>query len=138
MSQLVQELNDFVDRWYDVFPKGDAAAMSDLYTENARLMLASMPAVRGSKAIGDFLGGFPTHVDMDCAYEVTDIDIQTDNIAVVTGASWNESKPKAGGDTIYDAAQFVMIMHKDESGAWRCHYDISQYTPDVTNDNRPK
>ncbi|MEM8987409.1 MAG: SgcJ/EcaC family oxidoreductase [Pseudomonadota bacterium] len=138
MTDQKQELKDYVEKWYAVFPKGDAEAMSSLYTEDARLLLANLPKVVGASAIGDFLGSFPTHADMDCRYEVTDIDFLTDDIAVVTGSGWVESKPKAGGDAVHDASRFLMVMKKDSvSGKWRCHYDASQHTPDVAYKDRP-
>jgi len=133
MSDANTELRKYVDAWYSVFPKGDAAAMSALYTVDARLLLANMAGVRGSKAIGDFVGSFPRYADMNSRFEVTDVDLLSPDIAVVTGAAWVTSKPKSGGDAVQDASRFVMVMKKDPAtGTWLCHYDISQHTPDVS------
>ncbi len=131
MADDVQALTDFVDRWYSVFATGDVAALSALYTPDARLMLANLPAVTGAEAIGAMLGSFTRHVDMAIRHAVADVDLLGDDLAVVTGAGWVESTPKGGGEVHRDASRFVMVMHRDPQAGWRCHYDVSQPTPDV-------
>lgn len=133
MADSQQALRDYVRHWYEVFPRGDAAAMAALYTDDARLMLANLPRVQGSKAIGAMIGSFPSYAEMNCRHEVTDVDMLSDNLAVVTGSAWVDVTPRDGSAPSRDASRFVMVMKRDpDSGDWRCHYDVSQHTPDVS------
>lgn len=130
MTSHQQALRDYVDHWYEIFPAGDAAAMAALYTDDARLMLTGLPAVTGAKAIGAMLAAFPGYAELVTRHEVTDVDVLTDDLAVVTGSAWVDVRPRDGSAASRDASRFVMVMKRD-GGAWRCHYDVSQHTPDV-------
>ncbi|MBY0520529.1 MAG: SgcJ/EcaC family oxidoreductase [Sphingomonas sp.] len=133
MTDPQQVLRDYVHHWYEIFPRGDAAAMAALYTDDARLMLANLPRVQGKKAIGAMLGAFPGYAQMDCRHEVTDVDMLTDDLAVVTGSAWVDVTPRDGSAPSRDASRFVMVMKRDpEDGNWRCHYDVAQPAPDVS------
>lgn len=130
MTQAEIELRDFVESWYDEFPNGNAKAMAARYTDNARLYLANLPGVRGSAAIGELLAAMGSTFNMEIEHEVTDVDVLTENLAVVTGSALAKSRLKSGGDEIRDASRFVMVMERRD-GEWRSIYDISQPTPDV-------
>jgi uncharacterized protein (TIGR02246 family) len=132
MADANRELEDYVRDWYAGFPNGDAEAMGALYTDDARLFLANVPGAKGRGAIGRMLGGFPRYIDLRCRYQVTDIDLLSHDVAIVTGAAWADATPKDGGETTTDASRFVMVMRRHpETKRWLCHYDISQPTPDV-------
>lgn len=130
MADARQELKDYVRDWYARFADGDS--MEALYTEDARLFLADIPGARGSAAIGKMLGGFARYVDMRCRHQVNDIDLISDEVAVVTGSAWADATPKGGGETTTDVSRFVMVMKRcRETKRWLCHYDVSQHSPDV-------
>jgi len=134
MADPKQELQAYVEQWYTLFPSGNAAAMAALYTPDARLLLANLPAVSGNKAIGRFLSALAGYADMTCRHEVSDIDLIGDDTAIVTGAGWVDSRPRAGGDVIKDASRFLMVMRREPGNRrWLCHYDMSQHTPDIKN-----
>jgi uncharacterized protein (TIGR02246 family) len=133
MADPRQELETYVRHWYEIFPAGDAAALAALYTPDARLLLANLPRATGNQAIGAFLAGFTRYADLNCRYQVTDVDLIDNDLAVVTGSAWVDALPKAGGAPIKDASRFLMVMKREpSSGKWLCHYDMSQHTPDVS------
>jgi len=122
----------YVARWYETFAVGDAAAMSALYSENARLYLSNLPGVRGRAAIGTFLAGMAQYAELDCRHQVTDVEFKPDDMAVVTGTSQVVVKPRGGGETIRESSRFLMLMEKDRaSGAWLCSYDMAQPVPEL-------
>jgi uncharacterized protein (TIGR02246 family) len=132
MADVRGELETYVKRWYEIFPAGDAALLAALYTPDARLLLANLPRAAGNQDIGAFLAGFTRYATLDCRYEVTDVDVIGDDLAVVTGSAWVDALPKTGGAPIKDASRFLMVMKRSPtSGEWLCHYDMSQHTPDV-------
>ncbi len=138
MDLAKRQLEEFVRRWYEEFPKGDVAEMANFYTDDARLFLTGLKGVNGKQAIGELIATMPKHLEMKCEHKVTDVDMLSDDLAVVTGIGWVESVPRAGGDTIFDASRFIMVMKRDaQTGEWRSHYDISQHTPDASFDDRP-
>jgi uncharacterized protein (TIGR02246 family) len=131
MADTKQQLIDFVDRWYAVFPSGDAAALAALYTPDARLMLANLPAVVGAEAIGAMLASFAAYADMKIRHHVSDVEEIAEGLAMVTGGGLVELTVRGTGATMQEASRFVMLMKRDNDGRWLCHYDVSQPTPDV-------
>lgn len=131
MANAKQELVDYVDQWYEIFPAGDAAAIAALYTDDARLMLANVPAQHGAASIGAMLAAMANYADTTIRHEVTDVELLTDDLALVTGAARATSVIKGSGAEHKDASRFFMVMKKGGDGIWRCHYDLSQPTPDV-------
>jgi len=132
MQQVREQLEAYVRNWYEIFPRGDGAAMSALYAKDARLYLANLPGVRGANLIGKTLGSFPRYVDLNCKFEVTDVELLAENVAIVTGVAWAETTPKGGGETSTDASRFLMVMTRDpDKKQWLCQYDMSQHSPDV-------
>lgn len=126
-----QELIEYIDEWYKTFPAGDVEALSALYTDNASLMLANVPAQYGAKAIGAMLSAMANYAQSSIRHEVTNVELLTDNLALVTGAAWATSVIKGTGVNHKDASRFFMVMKKGDDDKWRCHYDLSQPTPDV-------
>ncbi len=131
MADTRQQLIDYVDQWYAVFPSGDAAKMATLYTPDARLMLANLPAVTGAEAIGAMLANFTAHGDLAIEHHVSEVEEVGEGLAMVTGGALAEITIKANGAKHKDASRFVMLMKRAEDGRWLCHYDVSQQTPDV-------
>ncbi len=130
MEAEEKALRAYIDTWYEDFPEGDADRMAAHYTADARLYLANLPGMRGRDAAGSLLAQMAAALGMDIDYKVTDVDMLTDDFAVVTGEALSKSTPKAGGDVIKDASRFVMVMERKD-GKWMSRYDISQPTPDV-------
>lgn len=126
-----QELLAYIDHWYAVFPQGNADQLAALYTPDARLMLADLPAQKGSAAIGALLAAMAGYADMSITHAVTDIEVLGDDLALVTGSSLAVSKIRKSDEERKDASRFFMVMQKGDDGQWRCHYDLSQPTPDV-------
>jgi uncharacterized protein (TIGR02246 family) len=131
MTDAKRQLIDYIDNWYKEFPNADAAALAALYTKDARLMLANLSAQRGSAAIGAMLAAMAGYADSSIRHEVTDVEMLTDDLALITGSAWATSIIKSTGAEHKDASRFFMVMKKGQDGIWRCHYDLSQPTPDV-------
>ncbi len=130
-GDLEQAMRAYVARWYEVFPRADAGAMAEFYTQDARLHLAGLPGLRGREAIARFLASMAGAVDMVIRHEVTEVESLGSDFSLITGSAWVTSTPKAGGQPIKDASRFIMVMRRETDGVWRCSYDASQQTPDV-------
>lgn len=132
MSTAESELRRYVHDWYERFPAGDAAAMAELYTVDARLYLANLPGMRGRQAIGQLLAGIAKYGELDIHHEVTDVDMLGDALAVVTGKSRVTVRPRDGSPAVTESVRFVMVMERDPAdNRWRSRYDVSQPTPDA-------
>lgn len=131
MATTKQQLIEFVDNWYAIFPSGDAASLAALYTPDARLMLANLPAVNGAEAIGAMLASFGAYAELAIEHHVSEVEEIAEGMAMVTGGGLVELTVRATGEKSREASRFVMLMKRDSDGRWLCHYDLSQPTPDV-------
>jgi uncharacterized protein (TIGR02246 family) len=129
-SNTVEELHAHVRRWYALLPLGDAAEMGELYTADAKLFLAGLAGVSGRTAIAKFLSSIPTYVDVTARHRIDDVTLLSDGLAIVTGASWVDTRTRHTDERATEAARFLMVMQR-EDGVWRCAYDMSQQTPDI-------
>lgn len=134
MTDPRQELEEYLDNWYALLPKGNAEMFASLYTTDARLLLSGMAAVSGDGKIGAFLASISGYVDVvSCKHKVTEVEFLATDIAVISGSSWVDSKPKGGGEIIHDAQRFLMVMKRDAAlGRWLCQFDMSQNAPSVS------
>jgi uncharacterized protein (TIGR02246 family) len=96
-----------------------------LYTEDGVLLAPNLPAIKGRKAIEDYMAGFPPISDM--AFEILEVDGGRD-IAYVWGNYSMTIKPE-GADPIHDKGKFLEIRKKQSDGSWLILRDM--YNSDV-------
>jgi ketosteroid isomerase-like protein len=101
------------------FSRGDADAVSQMYTDDAEWLVPEAPIVRGRKAIAEVwksiigVGGNTIRVDVgeveqngDWAYEV---------------GSFTASAPDG---SVLNAGKYIVIWKRQSNGAWKTHRDI--------------
>ena len=67
------ELEAFTERFSAALAAQDAAAVVDAYTDDARLLFAGRPIVRGREAIADLFEGWLAHGPHHMRFESTDV-----------------------------------------------------------------
>jgi uncharacterized protein (TIGR02246 family) len=110
-------------KFRDAMIKGDTAGMASIYTEDAIVMPASMPMVRGRAAMNAMNAGmFATMSVTDMKFATTDL-ILTGDYAIETGTYQMTFKPQ-NAPQLVDDGKYVSIWQKQADGSWLMIRDI--------------
>ena len=104
---------------------GDAAALADLYTEDAIHMSPNQPALVGRAAIqSSYQAGFD-QLTQKLTLSLDEVGVSGD-WAFSRGTYTGAGTPKAGGGPVVeDNGKFLAIHKRQPDGAWKIHRDIA-------------
>jgi uncharacterized protein (TIGR02246 family) len=105
----------------EVFNKGDAAALANMYTTDARVLPPNGEMVEGRPNIQKFWQGAMSAGLKMVSLETVHVETQG-NVAVEIG-HYTTTIPGAGGTTTTDKGKYVVVW-KREGGAWKLAVDI--------------
>jgi len=101
-------------------PKADYAAYVKLYyTEDATVLPANMPAVKGHAALQAMFETFPPLSDFKP--EIVDLDGRGD-LAYVRG-NYTMTTTPPGAPAVTDKGKYVEVWKKQADGTWKVNYD---------------
>ena len=110
-----------VKQFTEAFNKGDAAAVANMYTMDARLLPPNGETVQGRANIQKFWQGAISAGVKIVSLELVDVETQG-NVAVEVGR-YTTTIPGAGGTTTTDKGKYVLVW-KREGGSWKIAVDI--------------
>jgi uncharacterized protein (TIGR02246 family) len=105
----------------EAFNKGDAAAVANMYTMDARVLPPSDEMVEGRSNIQKFWQGAMTAGVKMVSLETVHVETQG-NVAVEIGR-YTSTMPGAGGTTTTDKGKYVVVW-KREGQSWKLAVDI--------------
>ncbi|MGI8917512.1 MAG: YybH family protein [Pyrinomonadaceae bacterium] len=108
-------------QFVEAFNKGDAAAVANLYTMDARLLPPNAEMVQGRANIQKFWQGAITAGLKMVSLETEHVETQG-NLAVEVGL-YTTTIPAAGGVTTTDKGKYV-VAWKREGRSWKLAVDI--------------
>jgi len=108
-------------QFVEAFNKGDAAAVANMYTMDARVLPPNAEMVEGRGNIQKFWQGAMTAGVKMVSLETVHVETQG-NVAVEVGR-YTTTTPGAGGTTNTDKGKYV-VMWKREGGSWKLAVDI--------------
>ena len=108
-------------QFIEAFNKGDAAAVANLYTIDARMLPPNSEMVEGRANIQKFWQGAITAGLKMVSLETLHVETQG-NIAVEIG-HYTSTRPGAGNTTTTDKGKYV-VMWKREGQSWKLAIDI--------------
>ena len=98
--------------------KGDAAALTAMYTSTAVIMPSNAPSVSGAEAVGAFWkGGLTTPPP---ALKLTTTEVTTHGDTAHETGTWVMTGPDG---KVVDKGNYIVIWKK-EGGDWKLHRDI--------------
>jgi ketosteroid isomerase-like protein len=126
-------LKGIADAWFAAYARGDAAAVANIYDENARIMSENdASSVGGAKLRERLEQGFENNVTA-FASELEEIEVQGRGAgawAYIVGLYAARSTPKAGGATKVYGGRFFILLRNTPQG-WKVWRDIDNATPDA-------
>jgi uncharacterized protein (TIGR02246 family) len=105
----------------EAFERGDAAAIAALYTEDAVLLPAGLPMVRGPAAIGAVFMGLRAFGAERLDLRTVDLTVAGDTAYEVGAATVTIRLP--GGEAVEDPGKYVVVWQRRGAG-WKLHIDI--------------
>jgi uncharacterized protein (TIGR02246 family) len=107
------------------FNAGDAAALVDLFTEDAILMPANEPALVGKEAIQSWFQTIFDQFTFKWTASTEEVEVAGD-WAFERSTSTFTVTPKAGGEPIFeDNTKDLNILKRQPDGAWKTYRSIS-------------
>ena len=117
-----QELSEGTRRFIEAYNRGDAAAVADFYTEDAKILPPNQEMVSGRRAIQEF---WQTAMDMG----VRKINLETaemgydGNVAYERGVSTVTIQPQ-GGPEMTAKGKYLVVLKRQDDGSWKLAVDI--------------
>jgi uncharacterized protein (TIGR02246 family) len=108
-------------RFTEAFNKGDAAAVANMYTMDARVLPPNGEMVEGRPNIQKFWQGAMSAGVKMVSLETVHVETQG-NVAVEIGR-YTSTVPGAGGTTTTDKGKYVVVW-KREGESWKLAVDI--------------
>lgn len=105
------------------FEAGDAAQLSQLYTEDAVLMDGGQPTISGRAAIRQSFEETFSQVDVQVEINPQATEVDGD-LAFDSGTFRSTATPKAGGEAMVQEGRYVVILRRGSDGAWRVARDM--------------
>jgi uncharacterized protein (TIGR02246 family) len=105
-------------KFRDAMVKGDTVGMMSVYTEDAIILSAGMPMVRGRAAINQMHAGLFSQFSVTAASLNPQDVIVTGDYAIETGTYSMTMQPKAG-KAIEDVGKYVAVWQKQPDGSWK-------------------
>jgi len=116
-------INDLRARFAAAYNAGDAAAVAELYTDDAVVMPDHHAAVVGKAAIQQYLQGLFAQYTANLTITPGDTEI-TGDLAHEHGTFAMTVTPKAGGNAMTDNGNYLVILRRQADGSWKIHHDI--------------
>jgi len=117
-EQAIHEVNR---RFMDAYACGDAAGMAALYTDDAMLLAAGAPLVRGCAAVEQVLQGMMGAGVERIELRTEELSVEGDTAYEVGTATVHVRPP--GQEIIQDPGKYVVVW-KRQGNDWKLHVDI--------------
>ena len=121
MENVREALTSANQHFMDAFKRGDAAGISALYTDEAKLLPPGNQMVSGREAIESFWRGAMNMGIKEAKLETVGVEAEG-NLAYEVGRFALKVEPEGGEGTTV-TGKYVVVW-KNQGGTWRLHADI--------------
>lgn len=105
--------------------KGDSAALTSFYADDAILMLSNMPAARGHDAIAKTFGGMTSSAKLSTFKLTTQDVIVAGDYAIETGALEMAVQAAKGAKPTSTMNKYLVVWKKQPDGSYKILRDIA-------------
>ena len=130
VAALKDAIQALEKQWSAAFLAADAAAISNLYTEDAASIQPSGDWHRGRAAIAEMMQPQFDSATFTAREDLTEevIPVGPDYVFEV-GKYSSTGTAKAGGKDVSATGRYVVLWRKDADGVWRIHRDLGADAP---------
>jgi uncharacterized protein (TIGR02246 family) len=127
MSQVVFDFRAAIEKAIAAFEKAantkDAAAIGNMYAEDATLLPPGSPLIKGRQNIQQFWQGFFNAGASDAKLRVVDVQASGDTAYEIGAFEANLPKPQGGG-TVRTQGKYVVVWKRQPDQSIRMLVDI--------------
>lgn len=116
----IEEMNT---QFTSAVSRGDTAAVTSLYTEDATVLPPNMTGARGRAEIKRLFDGMFQQMGPPTLKLSTSDVTELGDTAYEVGTYTMKAKTP-GGDAVSDTGKYVVIWQRQRDGAWKLHVDI--------------
>jgi uncharacterized protein (TIGR02246 family) len=113
--------------WYNAFNSGNSAALANMHTPDAVLLVAGI-TMDGKDAIQRFHAGQFDQVRFDCAWTIQGASV-VHRLAAVWGTDSCTETPKSGAGTTKFNGRFMTMYQLQADGMWMIIRDTGEVVP---------
>lgn len=122
MTQVRQAIEEANVKFGEAVRMADAAALADLYTDDARLLPPNSEIITGEEGIEAFWGG---GLQMGIREAVlTTVDVLGMGDVVCEIGKYDLTIQPEGQEEVKDSGKYLVIWKKAADGTWKLHVDI--------------
>jgi uncharacterized protein (TIGR02246 family) len=115
--------------WSAAYLAGDAAAVANLYSEDAAQVQPAGDWRRGRDAISMGMKGELDTLNVSAREDITEEVIPAGDYVVEFGRYSYSATTKQGNRPVSGAGRYVVLWRKDADGQWRLHRDLGSEAP---------
>ena len=115
--------------WSAAYLAGDAAAVSNLYTEDGAQIEPAGDWTRGRPAIAAAMKAELDTLNVTAREDVAEEVTVAGEYVVEFGRYTFTATTKVGGKPVSGAGRYVVLWRKDADGMWRIHRDLGNDAP---------
>jgi len=119
MAEVRDEITEAYRAFEENFFKGDADALSLIYTDDAELLVPEAPPIKGRKAIVQAWRGIVGSGGNRVRVEVREVQDSGDWAFEV--GSFTVTAPDGA---LLNAGKYIVVWKRQSNGAWKVHRDI--------------
>lgn len=108
----------------DAYNNGDAAAMGELYTEDAAILPPGAARMDGRQAISEIWGGAMEQGLAELDLSTVELETAGDDMATEIGTFTATAPAAEGGGASDVAGKYLVVWKRGDDGTWRLHRDI--------------
>jgi uncharacterized protein (TIGR02246 family) len=117
-----EDIEAALTKFMDAFNSGNAAAVAEMYTEDAAVLPPDGKRVDGRKGVEEFWQGAIKGGMKNLTLNALEVEERAD-LAYEVGA-FTLDVPSEGGALSTVAGKYIVIWKKGDDGRWRLHRDI--------------
>jgi uncharacterized protein (TIGR02246 family) len=123
------EIEQLLAKYERALNASDVRSVVQLYTDDSVLLPPESPSVVGIKDVKSFYVGTFQAIDLDLKFQVAEVQVLSDEWAVLRTTSTGSIKILANGATIPSSNHELFVAHKN-AGQWKlCRYAFSSTVP---------
>ena len=122
-AALRRTIDSAQTRYIDAVTRGDVAALSTFYTDDAVVLVPNAKAMRGRTEIDKGNTAMVAEMKVTALKLATDDVITGGDLAIETGTYDQTLQPKSG-KAIHDVGKYVVVWKKQSDGSWRIVREI--------------
>ncbi|MER9893804.1 DUF4440 domain-containing protein [Mesorhizobium sp. M0119] len=117
-----EDIEAALTKFMDAFNSGNAAAVGQMYTDDAALLPPDSKRIDGRKRVEEFWQGAIKAGMKNLTLKALEVE-GSGNLAYEVGA-FTLGVPSKSGDPSTVAGKYIVVWKKGDDGTWRLHRDI--------------